>query len=527
MEVKIKQVDVTNLKAVSNFTAFFDGKSAHVTGVNGSGKSTVIRSLTDRLRGLKPDVITKIGESEGKTVIELTDGCKFVWEYNNEGKDKLSYFAPGDFKPARREVFKSMCDQYFPNQFDINKFLTTTEPQKRLKMISELINVDLTEVQQRYKQAFEIRRDAKRELKLLQDQIMPKPDDSIFKDAGNSDKEKATVNEISKEIETAKDNISFERARLNSLYLENKKANDIKLKEHKDAYEVKLNEWLKSEEERENEIIQFNNAQQGIADLKNEAESMFQNISAMVIGTIFSDCFDFTKAKAKISEIKQPEQFKTFIPSPKPELTTLDLPDPMPSDKTLKELEENLSLLEAKLFEANEVLKAKESELSEINAAKQVYDMQMKQYVEHNKRIKEHYDNVQECEENVSKILNEIKAIIKEAKLPDDFSIDLTDKNDILFRTDADAEYLPITNETLASSAIFIAAFKLQANYLTAFKVAHFDVSYLDFENRKKVLNEAISMGIQYKLLSKLRLILMTKTKEKYFKILRTLTLLI
>ena len=56
---------------------------------------------------------------------------------------------------------------------------------------------------------------------------------------------------------------------------------------------------------------------------------------------------------------------------------------------------------------------------------------------------------------------------------------------------------MPITNETLASSAIFIAAFKLQANYLEAFRVAHFDVSYLDYENREKVLKEAINMNIQ------------------------------
>jgi len=73
----------------------------------------------------------------------------------------------------------------------------------------------------------------------------------------------------------------------------------------------------------------------------------------------------------------------------------------------------------------------------------------------------------------------------------------LTGKNDILFRTNPDAEYLPITNETLASSAIFIAAFKLQAAYITDFRVVHFDVSYLDYENRKKVLEFAEDNDIQ------------------------------
>jgi hypothetical protein len=142
-------------------------------------------------------------------------------------------------------------------------------------------------------------------------------------------------------------------------------------------------------------------------------------------------------------------------------------------------------------------LQAKQSEVSELETKKRMYEIELKKYREFQSEINTQKDIVADCESKVSEIFEEIKSIIESANLPDDFSIDLTNKNDILFRTHPTSEYLPITNETLASSAIFIAAFKLQANYLNEFRVAHFDVSYLDYENRKKVLDEAIKMNIQ------------------------------
>ena len=169
----------------------------------------------------------------------------------------------------------------------------------------------------------------------------------------------------------------------------------------------------------------------------------------------------------------------------------------MPDDSKLNSLISALEDLKEKLNEAEKELSDKKEELSEITTAKQVHEMQMKQWKEFNDQIEEKSDCVRDCEIDVETILNEIKEMISLTKLPEEFQIDLTDKNDILFRVDENSDYLPITVETLASSAIFIAAFKLQANYLESFRVAHFDVSYLDYENRQKVLDEAVKMDIQ------------------------------
>ena len=495
-KVKIEKIDVKNLKAVSEFIALFNGKSAHVTGANGIGKSTIIRTFTDRLRGLKPSIITKIGEKEGKTVMKLTDGCRFEWDYNDQGKDALNYFTPDSIKPVRRDVFKHICGQYFPNQFDINKFLTTTEPRKRLQMISELVDVDLTDVQARYKDAFDIRRDAKKELKILESQIRPKPEEKTFDDSGFETEQK-NVDGLEIKIKEQKESIENERNFLNSQYVKNKAVNDKAEKEHKEAYQIKLDEWLGSEDEKTCEIDNFNKIQNDKKEKIEDRNHLLNVVARECKDTFLEKYFDDIGAVNYIKNMSQPEELKTFVATEKPELTTLELSDPMPSSDKLNEMKNQLDLLDVNKISATDLLETKKAKLSDLSASKQVYALQLKQYNDYQKEVEKQANLVQDYETEVVIILEEIKAIISKTKLPDEFSIDLTNKNDILFRPNTGTDYFPITNETLADSAIFIAAFKLQANYLEAFRVAHFDVSYLDYENREKVLKEAINMNIQ------------------------------
>jgi DNA repair exonuclease SbcCD ATPase subunit len=495
-QVKIKKVDALNLKAISQFTAMFNGKCAHVTGANGIGKSTIIRAFTDRLRGLKPSIITKIGKEEGKTVMELTDGCRFEWEYNAKGKDSLSYYTPDSVKPVRRDVFKHICGQYFPNQFDINKFLTTTEPRKRLQMISELLQVDLTEVQGRYKIAFDIRRDAKRDLKTLEAQIKPKPEEKVFEDS-NLDFLEQKVKDIGAEIDSQEDLIKTTRTELNTKYLENKKANDEKESKHKEEYKKELDSWLETDMNRKRMVKLFNDGNDIIIKESEDLKRTASEIIYCVTGTDLIKFVDIDSMQKYIESMPLPAWSISYDSVKKPELKPLNLPDPMPDSSELNELDETLTELKDKSKQLKEDLEAKKQEHSEIETAKQLYKMQLDQWSDFQKQIQEKQDYVGKCELDVEAVHNEIKEIISKTKLPEEFSIDLTNKNDILFRTEPGAEYLPITVETLASSAIFIAAFKLQANYLDAFRVAHFDVSYLDYENRQKVLAEAIKMDIQ------------------------------
>lgn len=149
---KVKTITVSNLKAVSELTADFNGMTAIITGGNNKGKSSFLRSLPERLRGNKNDLILKHGEKDGKAEWELTTGEKFIWEFS-EGKEKLTYVSERNI-PSK--VTKEISNTYFPPVFDVDKFLADT-PQKQSKTLQALSGIDFTEVDKLYKEAYENR----------------------------------------------------------------------------------------------------------------------------------------------------------------------------------------------------------------------------------------------------------------------------------------------------------------------------------------------------------------------------------
>lgn len=149
---KVKRITVQNLKAVSELTADFNGCTAIITGGNNKGKSSFLRSLPERLRGNKNELILKHGEKDGKAEWELTTGEKFIWEFS-EGKEKLTYVSERNI-PSK--VTKEISNTYFPAVFDVDKFLQDS-PQKQSKTLQQLSGIDFTEVDKLYKEAYENR----------------------------------------------------------------------------------------------------------------------------------------------------------------------------------------------------------------------------------------------------------------------------------------------------------------------------------------------------------------------------------
>jgi hypothetical protein len=251
------------------------------------------------------------------------------------------------------------------------------------------------------------------------------------------------------------------------------------------------------EDEIEDLILKFNDEQNEKNQLILENQSRLDFLVKNYQDTEIGKFIDYFGIKKYIDELPRPEILKVYIQTQKPEPKLLDLGDPMPASDNLEKLKAELNEMELAMDLLYESLEEKRAKINDLNASKTVYDIQIKQWNDFQIQVESQTNLVQDLESKVAEILAEIKTIISGTKLPSEFSIDLTDKNDILFKPSSDSEYLPITVETLASSAIFIAAFKLQANYLESFRVAHFDVSYLDYENRQAVLKEAINMNIQ------------------------------
>lgn len=149
---KVKKITVSNLKAVSALSADFNGCTAIITGGNNKGKSSFLRSLPERLRGNKPEMILKQGEKEGSAEWELTTGEKFVWTFDGK-KEKLTYISERNIPSS---VTKEISKNYFPAVFDVDEFLNSP-PAKQKATLQKLTGIDFTEIDRLYKDAYDQR----------------------------------------------------------------------------------------------------------------------------------------------------------------------------------------------------------------------------------------------------------------------------------------------------------------------------------------------------------------------------------
>jgi len=218
---KVKKITVSNLKAIAAMSADFNGCTAIITGGNNRGKSSFLRSLPDRLRGIKPDVVVKTGETEGNAEWELTTGEKFIWHFDTKTKagERLTFITKENIKTS---VTKELSNRYFPSVFDVDEFLAS-QPKKQREILQKLAGIDFSNIDARYKAAYEERTFANR-----------KRDD--LKAALNANPIPAQVDKIEvSELLKQKEEI---RAALNQKYLENKEHNDKLRKQYNDNVEA-------------------------------------------------------------------------------------------------------------------------------------------------------------------------------------------------------------------------------------------------------------------------------------------------
>lgn len=164
---RIKKNTVKNLKALADFTADFNGATCIITGKNNSGKSSFLRSLPDRFRGIKPSIILKEGTDEGFQEMELDNNVKLRWEFDNKTKqgERLIYtYLDADGKEIRTTATADIMEKFFPGKFNIDVFLNST-PQKQRKMLSDLVGLDFTLIDNRHKLAYDERTLANNKLK--------------------------------------------------------------------------------------------------------------------------------------------------------------------------------------------------------------------------------------------------------------------------------------------------------------------------------------------------------------------------
>jgi AAA15 family ATPase/GTPase len=221
---KIQKISVKNFKIISNLEVDFKGCTAIITGGNNKGKSSFLKSLPDRIRFIRPDIMVKNGEKEGSGELVLDTGERFTWEFNTDGKDKLSYWTKEGIKTS---ATKELGERFFPPVFDIDKFLQSS-PKNQALQLQKIIGIDFTDIDNRYLLAYNDRTEKNRDAEKFHAKLsqMEVPENISFVDVS--------------ELIAKKDSI---RAKLNELYRTNKAANDAVRLEFQQKRDAATNEY--------------------------------------------------------------------------------------------------------------------------------------------------------------------------------------------------------------------------------------------------------------------------------------------
>ena len=439
---KIVKIRLENFKAIDLQEMTFGGCSAIITAGNNKGKTSFLRGLQDRVRFSRPQIKVRQGEKEGYGEMTLDDGTRFVWEFDDDKKDKLTMISP---EGTKANVTKEIGHQFFPPLFDIDKFLQSA-PKDQVKQLQKIVGLDFTDVDKRYDEAYKVRyqknEEAERYRVKLSKMMKCDPVKSVDVEILNIKRREAKAKQ------------DAERIRLNDLYTANKKKND-------DA----LNEWDKAKEQTNKEVAEHNISVKSKIDALNRAKDSLRALSE--IGYRGEEVPIFLSRYAK--DIEQPKTASNYYPE-RPET-----PDPMPSRESLDTIEKEIEAIDAEIMAAQEV-----------NQKAQRYT----EYQSYIKEVEAAKDEADRANLAVQEIEAERKSMIAGAKFPDGITIS-SDGISIL------VDGLPLDRDQLSTSKLYTAALRIAAMKLGEVKSLHFDCSFLDNISLREVYDWAVSQDLQ------------------------------
>lgn len=299
---KIVKIKVKNLKAIADEEIILDGESIIVTGANDSGKSTLLCSLIERIKSNIPEKIVRQGESDGFYEMELTDGCKITWRFT-ENSENITFTTKEGF-PVKTKVIETLQKRYFASKktFDINKFINSS-PKEQQKMLCQLLGLDFSEIDSRYKQAFDKRTIANSELKLLIGQKKQKPTFFEKPDEAKLKSKKELLNSIRENWEMENDKLREEVDTFNQL-----------------QFDIETN------------LIKFKNELHDIESVSNN----------------FKQYIDFEGIEKFIAQLPVPKEKKKFEKTPFPKEKTIEIEK---SIESFQEDEKKYAVYERELLE--------------------------------------------------------------------------------------------------------------------------------------------------------------------------------
>lgn len=299
---KINNIHITNFKAIKDLQMNFEGSTAIITGGNDKGKTSFLRGIPDRIRGIRPSIIVNDKEKAGKGTMTLTTGERFEWEFDNEGKDKLAFITKEGYKT---KVTKEIANKFFPPIFDIDKFLEA-QPKDQKLMFQKLIGLDFTAIDFEYKVAYDSRTEVNKDVERAKAKLTAYTTEPAKVEAISTD-----------DLLKQKDLI---RAKLNIAYKLNKAKND-KMRE----------DWQVQCEDLRRNISEFNHLQNNRHEKYKRGEEAQRELTA--IG------YDGNEVGSFLLKLhKKIESQKEYVAPAEPAYIT-----EMPDDSELKAIDDQIA----------------------------------------------------------------------------------------------------------------------------------------------------------------------------------------
>jgi len=295
---KIKTIRVENFKAISQQEVSLDGQSIMMVAANNQGKSSILKGLIDRFQSVKPPVIVKEGESKGFNEMELTDGSVIKWSFT-EKTESFSFTTKEGVKMTTG-VLKAIGERYFGKKFSIDEFIASSST-KQTEKVLEILGVDTSKLDIDYKEQYDLRADANRELKRLRAFDYTQP------------------------IERSKPDLDVVKEKKDALINSNDDLQD---------------KWTKENEEHQKETLEFNDVQETLRKSIHFISNCISDLEKFK-GTVVGSFIDF----------KGIEDFLEGVQEPKPtkQLTSLD----KPAYNSLQEIDQEIEEVYKKIEKYN------------------------------------------------------------------------------------------------------------------------------------------------------------------------------
>ena len=228
--MRVQKVEIKNFKSISSVSTELNGNNVFLVAPNGQGKTTFI----DACFGNMPKQPLKSGEKKGSVSVDLGE---YIVEHKFTAinqKPKLTIFdKSGRPQKTPAKLFKEL---FGITDFDIDAFLSQT-PKKQVEIIKQMIGIDWSDVDERFKELYQERTFKTRQAKEIDGEVADRP----FAIMG----EPISVDDIQKQlIQAIDDNAKIERIKAG--LVERQQRLDELAKEHKEVIDaVKAGQkWL-------------------------------------------------------------------------------------------------------------------------------------------------------------------------------------------------------------------------------------------------------------------------------------------